>query len=66
MILLVKDPDGKRVFLSKSGDVREYRSSCNRMESQGEPGNALRRITSESEPTVQPNSKVQWYLALYT
>ena len=34
----------------KCGDVREYRSSCSRMESQGEPGNSLRCITSLYSP----------------
>ena len=49
------DPEGKKVFVSKSGDVSTYRSSTSKRVSQGE--DTLRRMTLDIE---SPQSKVNY------
>ena len=49
------DPEGKKVFVSKSGDVSTYRSSTSKRASQGE--DTLRRMTVDIE---SPQSKVNY------
>ena len=48
MYSLAKDPEGKNVFVTKSGDVRDYRSSS-KMESQSEAMDGLRQIAVDGE-----------------